>query len=164
MRHPSAPNNNGPRPRNRGAIRTHLGRKRIGPRTRNGGQGAVVRMQSPAARREEDLFDRLFGVFQGAFDAAADRTASAMDRALDAACDTLVAAGEFTADGAERLREFVRRDVLHREQPTLTFRTGDITSAGTVTCETCGWTLQTERTTLLPPCPRCAETTFRKIG
>ena len=71
MGHPSAPNSNG-RPRNRGAIRTHLGRKRVGPRTRDA-SGAVVRMRSPSAKRDEDLFDRLFGVFQTAFDAAAER-------------------------------------------------------------------------------------------
>src|SRR5688572_32668817 len=86
------------------------------------------------------------------------------DSALDRACDTLVAAGEFTADNAERLRQFLRRDLLHRDHPAMTFRTGDITTAGTITCEGCGWTIQTMRTTLLPMCPQCAETTYRKTG
>lgn len=169
MRHPSSPNTNGQTPRNRsrGAIRTHLGRKRSGARARREGDAGFARMQPPgeAARaRQEDLFDRLLGQFQSIFDAAGEGTAAAFDNALDTACDTLVAAGEFTAENAERLRQFLRRDLLQREHPAMTFRTGDITTAGTLTCEGCGWTLQTTRTTLLPPCPQCAESTFRKAG
>ena len=168
MRHPSTPNNNGqaPRSRSRGAIRTHLGRKRTGPRRSLDGS-TLVRIQQVdevQRRQQEDLFDRLRGQFQAVFDAAAEKTAAAFDSALDAACGTLVTAGEFTADNAEKLRQYLRRDLLHRDHPTLTFRTGDITSAGTLTCENCGWTLQSTRTTLLPPCPRCSETTFRKTG
>jgi hypothetical protein len=167
MRHPSAPNNNGQaqRTRTRGAIRTHLGRKRAGPRSRTT-SASITRVQPANAPRyaQEDLFDRLLGQFQSLFSAAGERTAAALDGALDTACNTLVTAGEFTVENAERLRHFVRRDLLHREQPTLTFRTGDITTAGTLTCENCGWVLQTSRTTLLPPCPQCAETTFRKTG
>ena len=168
MRHPSAPNNNGQtqRTRTRGAIRTHLGRKRSGPR-RNSPSSGFVRVEpanAPSYREDEALFDRLLGQFQSMFGAAGERTAAALDGALDTACNTLVSAGEFTVDTAERLRRYVRRDVLHREEPTLTFRTGDITTAGTLTCENCGWLLQATRTTLLPPCPQCAETTFRKTS
>jgi len=161
MRNPSAPGNNGA-PRPRGAIRTHLGRKRTGARSRR--SGFDVRPGELDRRAQEDLFDRLLGRFQGLFDQAGERTAAAFDSALDRACDTLVAAGEFTADNAERLRQFLRRDLLHRDHPAMTFRTGDITTAGTITCEGCGWTIQTMRTTLLPMCPQCAETTYRKTG
>jgi zinc ribbon family protein len=169
MRQPSAPNDNGSsqRTRNRGAIRTHLGRKRNGPRTRRLDDGTLVRMQEAghvARRREEDLFDKLLGTFQSAFESAGEKTAAAFDAALETACSTLVSAGEFTADSAERLREFLRRDVLHRDHPTMTFRTGDITTAGTLTCDNCGWTIVTTRTTLLPACPQCAETQFRKTS
>ena len=167
MRHPSAPNNNGPqRQRTRGAIRTHLGRKRGGPRARAlHGSDTMVRLQPPgeATRREqEDLFDRLMSQFQSLFEAAGERTAAAFDTALDAACNTLVAAGEFTVENANRLRQYLRRDLLQRDHPAMTFRTGDITTAGTFTCENCGWTVRTTRTTMLPPCPQCSETTFRK--
>jgi isocitrate dehydrogenase len=169
MRHPSEPNNNGQpqRARARGAIRTHLGRKRTGPRTRSPESSGFVTMQpaNDAQRAEqEDLFDRLLGQFKSVFDTAGEKTAVAFDGALDRACDTLVSAGEFTAENAERLRHFLRRDLLHRDHPALTFRTGDITTAGTLTCENCGWTLRSTRTTLLPPCPQCSETTFRKGG
>ena len=166
MRHPSAPNNNGQRARTRGAIRTHLGRKRVGPRARSVNPPAVVQVEvaSAADQRDAALFDRLLGQFQSIVGAAGERTAAAIDGALDIACNTLVAAGEFTAENAQRLRGYLRRDLLQREEPTLTFRTGDITSAGSFTCTNCGWTLQTTRTTLLPPCPRCAEAIFRKTG
>ena len=95
MRQPSTPtgNNGTQRARSRGAIRTHLGRKRTGPRTRA-----------------------------------------------------------------------LRGDLPQRDDPTLTLRSGDITSAGTLTCAGCGWTIQTTHTTVLPPCPHCSATAFRKTG
>ena len=169
MRHPSAPDNNGSeqqRTRTRGAIRTHLGRKRTGPRGRTGGPGFGSEREAGGLTRhqQEDLFDRLMGRFQAAFETAGEKTAAAFDSALDTACDTLVAAGEFTAENAERLRQFLRRDLLHRDHPAMTFRTGDITTAGTLTCEGCGWTIVTSRTTLLPACPQCGDTAYRKTG
>lgn len=168
MRHSSTPagnNGNTQRPRGRGAIRTHLGRKRVGPRTRALRDSTLVGLQQTGdaeRRRQEDLFDRLLDRFQAFFAQAGETTAAAFDSALDAACDTLVAAGEFTKENAERLRQFLRRDLLQRDHPAMTFRTGDITSAGTLTCAGCGWTLRTARTTVLPPCPQCSETAFRK--
>lgn len=169
MRNPSAPDNNGQpqRARTRGAIRTHLGRKRSGPRTRPLDNSTMVRMEpanDPRRAEQEGLFDRLMGRFQSVFETTGEKTAAAFDGALDRACDTLVTAGEFTAETAERMRQFLRRDLLHRDHPALTFRTGDITTAGTLTCENCGWMLQATRTTLLPPCPQCSETSFRKTG
>lgn len=169
MRHPSTPtgnNGNTNRPRNRGAIRTHLGRKRVGPRTRPLRDSTLGGLQAQSTSRypQEDLFDRLLDTFQEAFAKAGETTAGAFDRALDLACDSLIAAGEFTADNAQRLREYLRRDLLQRDHPGMTFRTGDITSAGTLTCAGCGWTVRTTRTTVLPPCPQCTETAYRKTG
>jgi hypothetical protein len=170
MRHPSTPtgdNGNTQRPRNRGAIRTHLGRKRTGPRTRPLKDSTLAGLQQAgeaARQQQEDLFDRLLDTFQQAFGKAGETTAVAFDSALDAACDTLVAAGEFTVDNAQRLRQFLRRDLLQRDHPTMTFRTGDITTAGTLTCAGCGWIVRTTRTTVLPPCPQCTETAFHKTA
>jgi hypothetical protein len=169
MSHPSTPtgNNGNPhRPRNRGAIRTHLGRKRVGPRSRATRDGVAGARESAAAARsaQEALFDRLLDAFQRVFAKAGETTANAFDTALDAACSTLVAAGEFTAENAPRLREYLRRDLLQRDHPAMTFRTGDITTAGTLTCSGCGWTIRTTRTTVLPPCPQCVETSYRKTA
>jgi hypothetical protein len=106
----------------------------------------------------------LLDTFQQAFGKAGESTAAAFDSALDTACDSLVAAGEFTIDNAQRLRQYLRRDLLQRDHPTMTFRTGDITTAGTLTCAGCGWTVVTSRTTVLPPCPQCMETAFHKTA
>ncbi len=168
MRQPSTPtgtNGNSPRMRTRGAIRTHLGRKRTGPRTRGQKHSSYENIGAQAGRyHEEDLFDRLLGRVQQVFQQAGDTTIEALDRALESACQGLVAAGEFTAENGERLRLFLRHDLLQRDNPTLTFRTGDISSAGTLTCTGCGWTIQTTRTSILPSCPQCGNTTFRKTG
>lgn len=168
MRPPSTPtgnNGNSPRTRTRGAIRTHLGRKRIGPRNRTLNESTldgIGRIAGAERHRQEDLFDRLSGRFEELFQQAGETTLAALDDALDAAFDGLVAAGEFTAEHGEPLRQFLRRDLLHRDNPTLTFRTGDITSAGTLSCAGCNWTIVATRTTLLPLCPQCSETAFRK--
>lgn len=163
MRHPSSPGTNSP-PRTRGAIRTHLGRKRAGARGRGFANTSLVSAEGGMASRraQEDVFDRLMGQVQSLFNAAGERTIAALDGALDTAFDTVISAGEFTAENADRLRNFLKRDILHRDQPTLTFRTGDITTAGVMTCESCGWTIHTTRTSILPACPQCSETTFRK--
>ena len=34
--------------------------------------------------------------------------------------------------------------------------------AGILACAGCNWTIITTRTTVLPPCPQCSETAFRK--
>lgn len=166
MRHPSTPSDNGQAQRTRtgGAIRTHLGRKRSGSRRPlDRSTLARVRTLGEMLRGEQErLFDRLMGEFESTFDAVAEKTAAAFDRALDTACQSLVGAGEFTAENAARLRLLLRRDLLHRDHPAMTFRTGDITSRGTIGCENCGWTIVTPRTTLLPACPQCGVTTFRK--
>ena len=113
-------------------------------------------------RKQEDVFDRLTQQAQELFQQAGELTVSAFDRAVDTACDGLVSAGDFTKENAERLRQYVRRDLLHRTDPSITFRTGDITSPGTLTCAGCGWKVRLTRTTVLPPCPQCTETAFRK--
>ena len=167
MRHPSIPtgnNNNGGRVRPRGAIRTHLGRKRVGARGRAMRNDALARMpvSEEDRNRLEQLFDGVAERAQELFTQAGELTVSAFDKAVDTACDGLVGAGEFTAENAERLRQFVRRDLLQRSDPSITFRTGDITSPGVLTCTTCGWKVRLTRTTMLPPCPQCSETSFHK--
>ncbi len=168
MRDPSTPtgnSGNSQRARTRGAIRTHLGRKRTGPRSRMLRESTldqISEVTGPQRHRQEELFDRMFRRFEELFARAGETTLAAFDKALDTAFDALVGAGEFTAENGEKLRHFVRRDLLHRENPALTFRTGDITSAGTLSCAGCGWTIITSRTTVLPLCPQCSETAFRK--
>ena len=72
MRHPSTPSgNNGNSQRTRGAIRTHLGRKRTGPRARTFGQSTLEGVQQvteSARHRQEELFDRLLARFHQVFE------------------------------------------------------------------------------------------------
>lgn len=165
MRHPSSPGSNPtPRTRTRGAIRTHLGRKRSGARGRGIASSSIGIDAGTTRRQQEDMFDRMMGQVQSLFNEAGERTISALDGAIDTAFNTVITAGEFTMDNADRLRNFLKRDILHREEPTLTFRTGDITTAGMMTCDSCGWTIHTTRTSILPACPQCSETTFRKTA
>ena len=164
---PSSTGNNGNASRNRtrGAIRTHLGRKRTGPRTRALRDETLQQIGAVTGaerHRQEMMFDRLATRFQELLGQAGETTLAAVDSALEAACNGLVAAGEFTSENGERLRAFLRRDILHRENAALTFRTGDITGAGTLSCAGCGWTIVTNRSTVLPPCPHCSETAYRK--
>jgi hypothetical protein len=166
---PSSTGNNGnaPRTRTRGAIRTHLGRKRTGPRSRALRESTLQQIgeiTGAERHRQEQMFDRLLGTLQGHLGQAGETTLAAVDRALEAACDGLVSAGEFTAENGERLRQFIKRDLLHRDNPALMFRSGDITGAGTLSCAGCGWTIVTSRTTVLPPCPHCSETAYRKTA
>jgi isocitrate dehydrogenase len=44
----------------------------------------------------------------------------------------------------------------------LDYRTGELSSAGTLTCKACGQEVSITKTTIVPPCARCAGTTFRK--
>ena len=149
----------------RGAIRTHLGRKRTGPRARALRDSTLRRIGEVTGaerHRQEQLFDRLHDSFKELLGQAGETTLATVDKALETACNGLVAAGEFTAENGERLRQFIKRDLLHRDNPALTFRSGDITGAGTLSCAGCGWTIVTNRTTVLPPCPHCSETAYRK--
>jgi isocitrate dehydrogenase len=49
-----------------------------------------------------------------------------------------------------------------KAEDALHFGTGDITTAGTMTCVACGKSLQLKRTSRIPPCPSCSGTQFRK--
>ncbi len=45
---------------------------------------------------------------------------------------------------------------------TLTFQTGEVTSAGKLTCTNCGAGIELAKTDHVPPCPTCGGTVFRK--
>lgn len=54
--------------------------------------------------------------------------------------------------------EFLSR----KTEEALTYHTGELTSAGTLTCRKCGQTVHMSRTGHIPPCPGCHGTEFRK--
>ncbi len=54
------------------------------------------------------------------------------------------------------------RGMAERAEKSITVRSGEITSAGTLTCVDCGQQLHFRRTGRVPPCPKCGGTVFRK--
>ncbi len=52
--------------------------------------------------------------------------------------------------------------LAHRTGKVLDYRSGEITSAGTLTCVACGNEMHFKKTGRIPPCPKCHATEFRK--
>ncbi len=49
-----------------------------------------------------------------------------------------------------------------KTKESLTYRTGEITSAGTLTCRACGQKIHIKQTGHVPPCPKCNGILFNK--
>lgn len=49
-----------------------------------------------------------------------------------------------------------------KAEESLTYKTGEVTSAGTLTCQTCHQKIHLKSTGHVPPCPKCSSTVFRK--
>ena len=52
--------------------------------------------------------------------------------------------------------------IASKADKALNFRSGEITSAGTLTCKACGNVMHFRKTGRIPPCPKCHATEFRK--
>lgn len=53
-------------------------------------------------------------------------------------------------------------DWAQKSEKQLEFKTGEITSPGTLTCRNCDEQLHMKKTARIPPCPKCHKTDFRK--
>lgn len=147
----------------------------------------------------------------GLYEKLASRTADLLDEgkktfdeALKKAKEELSNAGDFSREQADKLGEYVRRDLkanadkakvavkkavepqrlaagvqsafsriltttaetltelAERSEKTLEYKTGEITSPGTLTCKDCDAEMHMTKTTRIPPCPKCHKTIFRK--
>jgi len=147
----------------------------------------------------------------GLYEKLASRTADLLeegkktfDEALKKAKEELSTAGDFSREQADKLGEYVRRDLkenadkakeavkkavepqrvaagvqsaftrilttaaetltelAERSEKSLEFKTGEITSPGTLTCKECEAEMHMTKTTRIPPCPKCHKTVFRK--
>ena len=147
----------------------------------------------------------------GFYEKLASRTADLLeegkktfDEALKKAKEELASAGDFSREQADKLGEYVRRDLkenadkakeavkkavepqrvaagvqsaftrilttaaetltelAERSEKSLEFKTGEITSPGTLTCKECDAEMHMTKTTRIPPCPKCHKTVFRK--
>ncbi|GAB2878752.1 hypothetical protein GCM10027046_03200 [Uliginosibacterium flavum] len=54
------------------------------------------------------------------------------------------------------------RSLSSKAKESLGYRTGEMSSAGTLTCQACGQTVQLKQTGHVPPCPKCSATLFSK--
>ena len=147
----------------------------------------------------------------GLYEKLASRTADLLDEgkktfdeALKKAKEELSSAGDFSREQADKLGEYVRRDLkanadkakdavkkavephrvsagvqsafsriltttaetltelAERSEKILEYKTGEITSPGTLTCKDCDAEMHMTKTTRIPPCPKCHKTVFRK--
>lgn len=53
-------------------------------------------------------------------------------------------------------------EVAGKSEQGLEFKTGEVTSPGTLTCKDCGKEMHFKATVRIPPCPQCHKTVFRK--
>lgn len=54
------------------------------------------------------------------------------------------------------------RTLSDQTKKTITYKTGEMTSAGTLTCQSCGQQIHLKHTGHVPPCPKCNGTQFHK--
>lgn len=54
------------------------------------------------------------------------------------------------------------RSLSSKAKESLIYRTGEMTSAGTLTCQACGQKVHLKQTGHVPPCPKCSGTLFSK--
>ena len=54
------------------------------------------------------------------------------------------------------------RELAAKTDQALTCKTGELTSAGGLTCEKCGKTIKLKKSGRIPPCPNCQGTNFKK--
>lgn len=54
------------------------------------------------------------------------------------------------------------QSLKNKTSEKLKFKTGEVTSAGTLTCLACGQVVHLKATSHVPPCPKCKATSFSK--
>lgn len=52
--------------------------------------------------------------------------------------------------------------LMDKTTEAMTYKTGEITSAGSLTCQGCAYKMQLKKTGHIPPCPKCSSTLFHK--
>lgn len=53
-------------------------------------------------------------------------------------------------------------DLAEKAEKHVEFKTGEVTSSGTLTCKECDAEMHMKATGRIPPCPKCRKTVFRK--
>lgn len=112
----------------------------------------------------------------------ADRVASYLERDIKDAA-------HFIADTGQEFRDWLRfdarvigdrvlemlggmadktaqalKEIAERAREATTYHTGEITGPGVLECTACGEHLHFEKTSRIPPCPKCKGTEFRRVS
>ena len=107
--------------------------------------------------------ERIGGFLRRDLSAVGKKAQQARDAVLEAVEPRRVVAG--VQSGLARLLTSAA-DLLHelaeKSEQGLEFKTGEVTSPGTLTCKECGKEVHLKSTTRIPPCPQCHKTHFRK--
>lgn len=156
---------------------------------------------------EMGLYEKLADRAKVFIEEAETKTAKAVDAALEKAKEEMVAAGDFTHEQGEKLKNFLQRDIIlslkdaakaedmtkealepHRViagiqsilactletvgekledwgnklNKELDYRTGQITTPGTLVCKGCENKIKMRKAGHIPPCPECRGTEFHK--
>jgi len=159
--------------------------------------------QDNGGEKDVGLYEKLFARTKEIVDSGRKN----LDEALKKAGEELSQAGEYTREQAEKIGEYVRRDMFGMEKGAaraaeaiknavdpqrasagvksvvarclrgiadgvgrlaemaerqVEYKTGEVTSAGTLTCLACGADMSLKGTGRIPPCPKCYKTRFRK--
>lgn len=90
----------------------------------------------------------------------AGKTREALKKAVDpqrVAVGIQSAFSRILSSAAGTLGEWAEKSEKHLE-----YKTGDVTSPGTLSCKDCGAEMHLKTTVRIPPCPKCHKTLFRK--
>lgn len=164
----------------------------------------------PGSDRLIQGYDLMLQRAEHALGMATSRTEAALTHALQAARENAVELGELTREEAEKVHDFITRDLydvgrhlameerdladwlrlsllliekqlLHRfstlaqaaklelkhlEKAKRRFdewHTGEVTTIGTLRCQSCGELVHFERTGHIPPCPKCHATVYERV-
>lgn len=107
--------------------------------------------------------EKIVGYIRKDVQHAAQNAEKAKDSIREAVDPQRVAAGaqsffaRVLSGAASTLEEWAQKS-----EQQLEFKTGEITSPGTLTCKNCNEPIHMKKTGRIPPCPKCHQTRFRK--
>jgi len=96
-----------------------------------------------------------------------DQTIAEMEQLGDAAKEKLhpsrLGAGALSSLAAVLdIADTTLHSLSNKAKKKLSYKTGELTSAGTLTCQSCGQKVHLKATGHVPPCPKCKATLFSK--
>ncbi len=136
----------------------------------------------PDAGQGPAVYDRFVEISRDLFEKGQEKSAAAWEKSMELAREQLARAGEFSAEQGEQFKDYLRRDLAQTmtDLQQLGESTKDhlhparlgagmlsslaklLHAAGTLTCKACGQQVHLKATSMIPPCPSCHATRYRK--